>query len=59
MAATVDKQVRGGDFLKGGRAGGGAWVVSTVALDGWWSRTLASVCDALARVRRLSFVVHG
>jgi len=44
------------------RAGelGGASVMSTVPLDGWWSRTLSSVCAvARARVRRLSFAVHG
>ena len=52
MAVTVDEYVWGGDSLKGGRAGG-ASVVSTVPSDGWWSRTLFSVCDARARVRRL------
>jgi len=44
------------------RAGelGGASVMSTVPLDGRWSRTLSSVfAVARARVRRLSFVVHG
>ena len=41
------------------RAGelGGASVVSTVPLDGWWSRLLPSVVTR-ARVRRLSFAVH-
>ena len=44
------------------RAGelGGASVMSTVPLDGRWSRTLSSVfAVARARVRRLSFAVHG